>query len=120
MIIHTSSVTQKDIHKKKDYRNKDSMESLLHCDEDIRWLISTPPTSDRRRYSHAVLSNNIPSHYKSNPFYTSREESENAFMVCFKKEVEYMPKSGYVEHLFLPCNYSLLHGRIRAIQWFFK
>ncbi|RZC78923.1 hypothetical protein C5167_003136 [Papaver somniferum] len=125
MIIYTSSFTLKDIHEKKDHRNKDSMESLLHCDEDTRWLISTPPTSDRRRYGHAVLSNNIPNHYKmencmGNPFYTSREESENAIMVCFKKEVEYMPKSGYVEHLFQPCNYSLLHGRIRAIQWFFK
>lgn len=51
-------------------------------------------------------------------FYKTKEECEEATIICLDKELSYMPEPGYVEYLVQSNN--LLHFRFRAIQWLIK
>ncbi|XP_039013457.1 putative cyclin-D7-1 [Hibiscus syriacus] len=74
------------------------MENLL-CDE--VWL-SGPETPD-------------PSHETDRC--TLKEDSEQALLICLKKELSYMPEPGYLDYL---QSNNLVFSRFRAVQWLIK
>ncbi|XP_050213875.1 putative cyclin-D7-1 [Mercurialis annua] len=50
--------------------------------------------------------------------YTAKEDCEEAFCLCLKKEFTYMPSQGYFVHL--DQSQDLLFARIEAIRWLIK
>lgn len=83
------------------------MENLL-CDEE--WL-SSPVIPD---LSHETV------HYGygyADLFYTTKEDSEQALVICLKKEFSYMPEAGYLDYL---QSKNLVFARFRAVQWLIK
>ncbi|XVF06207.1 hypothetical protein REPUB_Repub06bG0027600 [Reevesia pubescens] len=47
-------------------------------------------------------------------FYTSKEDSEQALIICLEKEFGYMPEPGYLDYL---QSNNLVFARFRAVQW---
>ncbi|XP_021289916.1 putative cyclin-D7-1 [Herrania umbratica] len=86
-----------------------AMENLL-CDE--VWL-SSPGTPD---HSHDEREHCMLKGY-ADSFYTTKEDSEQAFVVCLEKEFSYMPEPGYLDHL---QSNNLVFARFRAVQWLIK
>ncbi|XWS43745.1 hypothetical protein CRYUN_Cryun16bG0130200 [Craigia yunnanensis] len=84
------------------------MENLL-CDE--VWLSSsgTPKLSHERE--HCTLKGYADS------FYTTKEDSERAFVICLEKEFSYRPEPGYLDYL---QSNNLVFARFRAVQWLIK
>ncbi|CAL5422603.1 unnamed protein product [Camellia sinensis] len=77
------------------------MDSLL-CDE--VWLTTSPTTT-------------ILNHDYGGSFYTTKEDSQQAFDICLQKEIGYMPESQYQDHL---QSSGLILARFRAMQWLLK
>ncbi|KAI7997025.1 putative cyclin-D7-1 [Camellia lanceoleosa] len=77
------------------------MDSLL-CDE--VWLTTSPTTT-------------ILNHNYGGSFYTTKEDSQQAFDVCLQKEIGYTPESQYQDHL---QSSGLILARFRAMQWLLK
>ncbi|XVE61925.1 hypothetical protein DITRI_Ditri06bG0077300 [Diplodiscus trichospermus] len=84
------------------------MENLL-CDE--LWL-SSPGTPD---LSHERERSILKGHAAS--FYTTKEDTERALVICLEKELSYMPEPGYLDYL---QSNNLVFARFRAVQWLTK
>ncbi|OMO97236.1 hypothetical protein COLO4_14758 [Corchorus olitorius] len=50
-------------------------------------------------------------------FYSTKEDSEQAFSICLEKELSYMPEPGYLDYL---QSNNLVFPRFRAVQWLIK
>ncbi|XVE96911.1 hypothetical protein REPUB_Repub02eG0264600 [Reevesia pubescens] len=86
------------------------MENLL-CDE--VWL-SSPGTPDHQlshEREHCILKG------YADAFYTSKEDSKQALIICLEKEFSYMPEPGYLDYL---QSNNLVFARFRAVQWLIK
>ncbi|XVF33999.1 hypothetical protein REPUB_Repub18cG0019300 [Reevesia pubescens] len=53
----------------------------------------------------------------ANAFYSSKEDSEQALIICLEKEFSYMPEHGYLDYL---QSNNLVFARFRAVQWLIK
>ncbi|XVF55242.1 hypothetical protein PTKIN_Ptkin06aG0021400 [Pterospermum kingtungense] len=86
------------------------MENLL-CDE--VWLSSPcgTPTDRSHEREHYTLKGYADS------FYTTKQDSEQALVICLEKELSYMPEPGYLDYL---QSNSLVSARFRAVQWLIK
>ncbi|XVE76395.1 hypothetical protein DITRI_Ditri12bG0169200 [Diplodiscus trichospermus] len=84
------------------------MKNLL-CDE--VWLSSqaTPDLSHERE--HCILKGYADS------FYTTKEDSERALVICLEKEFSYLPEPGYLDYL---QSNNLVFARYRAVRWLIK
>ncbi|KAE8687007.1 hypothetical protein F3Y22_tig00111027pilonHSYRG00727 [Hibiscus syriacus] len=79
------------------------MDDLL-CDE--VWL-SSPETEYCRLKDNGY----------ADSFYTTKEDSEQAIVICLEKELSYMPEPGYLDYLL---SSNLVFARFRAVQWLIK
>ncbi|KAK8561763.1 hypothetical protein V6N13_149086 [Hibiscus sabdariffa] len=86
------------------------MENLL-CDE--VWL-SSPETRD---LSHETEHCTLKDYASADSFYTTKEDSEQAIVICLEKELSYMPEPGYLDYL---QSNHLVFPRFRAVQWLIK
>lgn len=86
------------------------MENLL-CDE--VWL-SSPGTPDlsHEREQYCTLK------CYSDSFYTTKEDCEQALVICLEKQFSYMPEPGYLHYLH--SNSLVMSARFRAVQWLIK
>ncbi|GMJ03128.1 CYCLIN D7;1 [Hibiscus trionum] len=87
------------------------MENLL-CDE--VWLSSPETPKLTHETEHCTLK---PDHGSADSFYTTKEDSEQAIVICLEKELSYMPEPGYLEYL---QSNDLVFARFRAVQWLIK
>ncbi|TYI87563.1 hypothetical protein E1A91_D04G143700v1 [Gossypium mustelinum] len=87
-----------------------AMENLL-CDE--VWL-SSPGTPDLSHESEHYI---WKGYGYADLFYTTKEDSEQALVICLKKEFSYMPEAGYLDYL---QSKNLVFARFRAVQWLIK
>ncbi|MBA0781765.1 hypothetical protein Gotri_002655, partial [Gossypium trilobum] len=85
-------------------------ENLL-CDE--VWL-SSPGTPDLSHESEHYI---WKGYGYADLFYTTKEDSEQALVICLKKEFSYMPEAGYLDYL---QSKNLVFARFRAVQWLIK
>ncbi|KAH9672424.1 putative cyclin-D7-1 [Citrus sinensis] len=93
-------------------------ESLL-CDE--LWLSDPASTADcysDRKPKQCNILESCECECDGTSFYKTKEECEEAAIICLDKELSYMPEPGYVEYLDKSNN--LPHFRFRAIQWLIK
>ncbi|KAK2972329.1 hypothetical protein RJ640_014387, partial [Escallonia rubra] len=104
-----------DCHAVCDQKGNFCMESLF-CNE--VWLMSPSSTT-------VTANNDMHSPYNGGEsgfcgrrscFYTTKEDCEQAFEICMRKEQSYMPGPGYADHL--ESNDLIKVARFRAIQWF--
>ncbi|ESR42377.1 hypothetical protein CICLE_v10012085mg [Citrus x clementina] len=93
-------------------------ESLL-CDE--LWLSDPASTADcysDRKPKQCNILESCECECDGTSFYKTKEECEEAAIICLDKELSYMPEPGYVEYLDKSNN--LPHFRFRAVQWLIK
>lgn len=93
-------------------------ESLL-CDE--LWLSDPASTADcysDKKPKQCNILESCECECDGTSFYKTKEECEEAAIICLDKELSYMPEPGYVEYLDKSNN--LPHFRFRAIQWLIK
>lgn len=81
------------------------MDSFLLCDE--VWVSDDNP---------AAVSNSC-SDKGNYPFYTTKEDCEQAITLCLEKESSSRPEPGYLGSLH---SKNLIHFRFRAIRWLIK
>lgn len=85
------------------------MEISLLCDE--LWL-SNPAAETCHEPTQCILEK-----CPGDLFHISKEDCEQAGVICFEKELSYMPEPGYLEYLH---SSNLMEFRHKAIQWLFK
>ncbi|OMO66368.1 hypothetical protein CCACVL1_21194 [Corchorus capsularis] len=98
------------------------MENLL-CDE--VWLSSsslsspggTTPDFQYHSHDHERERCVLKGFDFDDSFYSTKEDSEQAFSVCLEKELSYMPEPGYLDYL---QSNNLVFPRFRAVQWLIK
>ncbi|KAJ0028699.1 hypothetical protein Pint_35385 [Pistacia integerrima] len=84
------------------------MEISLFCDE--LWLSNPDETSHEPKQR-------ILERCPGCSFYNTKEDCEQASIICSKKELSYIPEPGYLEYL---QSNNLMNFRLKAIQWLFK
>lgn len=86
------------------------MESLL-CDE----VLVLSPLSPASPPAAAVVEKSNAVEQRRPSLVSSRNEFEEGFEFLMEKEMSYMPKPGYVNHL--QSNTLIYHARCKAISW---